>query len=104
MPQISKKKSLEIIKALEGMCFQFGYKTMKDNTPCLTTGGLSALEEAFSVLGWQDPCPVPEAKCFLCNKWATCGTPMPKNYTQNYARLCDEHYYRIQDEFERETK
>jgi len=38
--------------ALEDMCHQFGYEVGQTG---ITTGGLSALEHAFDVLGWDDP-------------------------------------------------
>ena len=90
--------------ALEGLTFQFAYQVVVGGIPCLTTGGLSTLEEAFELLGWKDPYPVPEAKCFSCNQWATCGTPTPKNYTQNYVRVCGKHFAQIQDELEKEKR
>lgn len=42
-------------EALESMIFQFGYYGTKNNKPIIYTGGLSALEEAFEALGWEDP-------------------------------------------------
>ena len=41
--------------ALEGMVWQFAHRGVRDNKPILWTGGLSALEDAFEVLGWTDP-------------------------------------------------
>jgi hypothetical protein len=40
-------------EALEDMVGQFAYETGRLGE--ITTGGLSALEHAFSVLGWDDP-------------------------------------------------
>lgn len=40
------------IDALIGMVQQFAFRTDKG---ALWTGGLSALEEAFEVLDWEDP-------------------------------------------------
>lgn len=85
-------------EALESMVYQFAYEGKKDGLPAYTTGGLSALEEAFFVLGWQDPQPCPKNKCALCNDWATCGTPTPSNYTKNYLRVCGKHFSQIQQE------
>lgn len=42
-------------EALESMVWQFGYHGTKDDNPTIWTGGLSALEEAFDALGWDDP-------------------------------------------------
>lgn len=66
--------------ALESMVYQFAYDA--DNPPRLLTGGLSALEEAFEVLGWESPHPVPERGCQMpaCQLMATCGTPTPDGY------------------------
>lgn len=41
--------------ALESMVYQFGYEAVKRGRPAIMTGGLSALEEAFEALGWDDP-------------------------------------------------
>jgi len=41
--------------ALEAMVWQFGYQGVRDGKPIIWTGGLSALEEAFEALGWEDP-------------------------------------------------
>ena len=74
--------------ALIGMVQQFAY--WSDTAGGYTTGGLSALEDAFSILGWSDPMPIPGARCQIvgCNRQATCGTPTP----EGYRRLCGEHY------------
>ena len=42
-------------EALEDMVYQFGYRTVIDNRPAIITGGLSAIESAFSALGWNNP-------------------------------------------------
>jgi len=54
-----------------------------------STGGLSALEEAFDWLGWEDPHPAPEARCQTegCLAKATLGIPTPSGYK----RLCHAH-------------
>ena len=75
--------------ALEDMVNQFAYSF--DNPPRIGTGGLSALEHAFDVLGYPDPKEVPERKCQYnekCNNTATCGTPTKKGYK----RICGKHY------------
>ena len=41
--------------ALESMVWQFGYHGTNGTAPIIHTGGLSALEEAFSALDWDDP-------------------------------------------------
>jgi hypothetical protein len=79
--------------ALIDMVDQFAYPL--DNPPRITTGGLSALEHAFDVLGYSDPLEVPERKCQYenCNRTATCGTPSPKGYK----RVCGEHFRKINE-------
>lgn len=78
---------------IEDLVRQFAYPSYKDGVPCLTTGGLSALEGAFTTLGWDDPHPCPENACEApgCPEWATCGTPTP----DGYKRLCSTHYAEV---------
>jgi hypothetical protein len=73
--------------ALEGMVYQFGYQT---EGPAVYTGGLSALEEAFSVLGWDDPHPVSDwAGCEVegCREWNSSG----QRWGDLYLHLCFRH-------------
>jgi hypothetical protein len=80
----------ELRQTVEGLLQQFAHQTMSGGVPAYTTGGLSALEGAFAVLGWSDPYPVPEMACEWdgCNRWASCGTPT----ADGYKRLCGAHY------------
>jgi hypothetical protein len=81
----------QLHEALEDMVWQFAYRSHDSKRKWLTTGGLSALESAFDVLGWDDPHYVEEGGCDHpeCKAWDTCGTP-----TQDgYKRLCSEHYF-----------
>jgi hypothetical protein len=74
-------------EALEDMCFQFaGWSDTKGG---LSTNGLSTLECAFSVLGWDDPRIVKELWCDEqgCKRRATCGTPTPAGYR----KTCGQH-------------
>lgn len=77
--------------ALESMVCQFAYHGTKDGAPTYITGGLSALEHAFEVLGWDDPHPCPEHKCQRegCAEMATCGRPTAGD---GYGRVCGDHY------------
>ena len=88
-------RSNEYKDALEDMVWQFGYKADgKGRRPAsLFTGGLSALEHAFDVLGWLDPKPCPEGECVVkgCHNWATCGTPKGAKNGQ-YMSCCGTHY------------
>lgn len=73
--------------ALESMVHQFAY--WSDKAGGYWTGGLSALEEAFDVLGWDDPHPEPEARCDEpgCMGQITCGWPS----ANGYRRTCYDH-------------
>lgn len=74
-------------EAIEDMCYQFAYPL--DNPCRISTGGLSTLEEAFNLLGWDDPHPTPHLCCDEpgCGKHAHCGWPSEKGYR----RTCGEH-------------
>lgn len=82
-------------ETVEDLVRQFAYQGERDGVPVYFTGGLSVLEGAFSVLGWNDPHPAPEMACERpgCNTWATCGTPTP----DGYKRLCYDHYREVKD-------
>ena len=81
--------------ALESMVRQFAH--WSDTAGGYWTGGLSALEEAFDVLGWSDPMPAPEARCDEpgCMRQISCGTPTPVGTygaaSTGYRRTCGEH-------------
>lgn len=80
-------------EALEGMMWQFAY--WSDDAGGFTTGGLSALETAFELLGWEDPRPCPEGRCDEsgCMKRSTCGIPT----SAGYRRVCGDHYRAIEE-------
>lgn len=80
----------ETKEALEDMVRQFAYEGKKRGLPAYWTGGLSVLESAFHVLGWNDPQPCPENKCEVkkCREWANCGTPTK----EGYKKVCGEHF------------
>ena len=80
----------ELCDCIESMARQFAYQDVVDNKACLTTGGLSALERSFGVLGWGDPHPVPEDECQHpgCHEHGTCGTMSP----DGYRRCCSKHF------------
>ena len=61
----------------------------------LVTSGLSALEEAFEVLGWSEPHKVPEMVCDEpgCDEEATCGIPTPAGYR----RVCGRCYRALKE-------
>ncbi len=81
----------ELRDALIDMVEQFAFEGQKDGLPALWTGGLSALEHAFGVLGWDDPYPALDRKCEIpeCNQFASCGRSCKDGI---YRRLCGTHY------------
>ena len=80
----------EIKDFAEDVAYQFGYYFPIKDILYLSTGGLSTLEWAFRILGWNDPHPVPECECEFpgCHKHATCGTPTK----DGYKRVCGKHF------------
>lgn len=80
----------ELLETIEDLVRQFACHTVNDGVPAYSTGGLSAMERAFEILGWGDPHPAPEMACerLGCSEWATCGTPTD----DGYKRLCSTHY------------
>jgi hypothetical protein len=78
-------------EAVTDLVSMFAYRL--DDPPRISTGGLSVLEDAFEILGYDDPHPVPERQCQFegCTKTATSGTP-----TKNgYMRVCLKHFEEI---------
>ena len=90
----------ELREALEDMVYQFGYEAVKDGQPAMTAGGLSALEDAFEALGWDDPYIIPDPVwCDApvtprCPNRTTSGTPT----ANGYKLFCREHFYLWQAE------
>lgn len=76
--------------ALEDMLWQFAYRGVKSKKPCLFNGGLSALEHAFDVMGWDNPHYVEEINtCDVegCCEWYSCQL----HWEGMYVCLCSEH-------------
>ena len=82
-----------IREALEGMVWQFAYRGTRRNKLILYTGGLSALEEAFDVLDWDDPHYVEEegqaCEVVGCHKWSTAG----EIWGDLYLWVCSDHLH-----------
>ena len=82
---------LRLRQALESMVTQFGFRGVKDKKPVIHTGRLSALEEAFEALDWDDPHELPENghTCEVegCMEADICGT----HWAGLYLHLCREH-------------
>ena len=93
----------EIKGFAEDVAYQFGYYFPIKDILYISTGGLSTLEWAFRILGWNDPHPVPECECEFpgCHEHATCGTPTK----DGYKRVCGKHFAELyRDESEAELK
>ena len=93
---------LEEIKGFaEDVAYQFGYYFPIKDILYISTGGLSTLEWAFRILGWNDPHPVPECECEFpgCHEHATCGTPTK----DGYKRVCGKHFAELAREEEAEA-
>jgi hypothetical protein len=78
-------------EAVTDLVSMFAYRL--DDPPRISTGGLSVLEDAFEILGYDDPHLVSERQCQFggCTKTATSGTP-----TKNgYMRVCLKHFEKI---------
>ena len=83
----------EIKGFAEDVAYQFGYYFPIKDMLYISTGGLSTLEWAFRILGWNDPHPVPECECEVpgCHEHATCGTPTK----DGYKRACGKHFVEL---------
>lgn len=83
---------------------QFAYRVKTNGHCAFTAGGLSVLEEAFDIVGWDDPHLCPESECEEdgCHEWATGGMTTPDGYKW----LCSRHreVYQAREEAERERK
>lgn len=90
----------EIREFVEDVIRQFAYGVKVDGRCAYSTGGLSTLEWAFSILGWPDPKPTPECECQEegCHEWAVGGRPTP----DGYKCLCSRHFadYKAREEAE----
>lgn len=88
-------------EALEDMVFQFGYQGVVKGKPVISTGGLSALESAFSALGWDNPHILPEKgnTCEIsgCMDEIASG----QNWGDMYLSLCSYHSRMLRDKKER---
>lgn len=77
------------------VAYQFGYYCQNGGRLCITHGGLSTLEQAFDILGWENPHPVPECECEIdgCHEHATCGALT----NDGYKRMCGRHFRERKD-------
>lgn len=90
----AEAKVAALREALEDMVRQFAY--WSESIGGVGTGGLSPLEAAFDLLGWEDPHPLPDRRCDEpgCMKDATMGWPTRPGGTGpngGYRRTCWDH-------------
>lgn len=74
----------------EDVVYQFGYYGQYNGRLHIGHGGLSTLEWAFDILGWDNPHPAPEFECEIdgCHEHATCGATT----SNGYKRMCGKHF------------
>ena len=89
-PTVDAVEVAEMREFAEDVACQFGYYCQNGGRLHITHGGLSTLEWAFDILGWENPHPVPECECQIegCHEHATCGAPT----ADGYKRMCGKHY------------
>ena len=89
LPTVDAVEVADMKEFAEDVVYQFGYYCQKDGRLCIGNGGLSTLEWAFDILGWENPHPVPEFECEIdgCHEHATCGIPT----AEGYKRVCGKH-------------
>ena len=88
-PTVDAVEVDEMREFAQDVAYQFGYYCQNGGRLHITHGGLSTLEQAFDILGWNNPHPVPECECEIegCHKHATCGAPT----NEGYKRMCGRH-------------
>ena len=89
-PAVDAVEVEEIRDFAKDVVYQFGYYCQNKGRLHITHGGLSTLEQAFDILGWENPHPVPECECEIdgCHEQATCGAKT----NDGYKRMCGRHY------------
>lgn len=90
LPPVDAVEVADMREFAKDVAYQFGYYCQNGGRLHITHGGLSTLECAFDILGWENPHPVPECECEIegCHEHATCGTPT----ADGYKRMCGKHY------------
>lgn len=92
-PTVDAVEVADMKEFAEEVVYQFGYYCQNGGRLHITHGGLSTLEWAFDILGWENPHPVPECECQIegCHEHATCGTPT----ADGYKRVCGKHFAKM---------
>lgn len=82
----------ELTDALEGMVWQFGYRSTRGRNLRISTGGLSALEYAFRMLGWKDPHNITTlVTCDVAGCYQNTSSAGPWPDDGPYVHLCPYH-------------
>jgi hypothetical protein len=91
-PEVDAVEVNEMREFARDVAYQFGYYCQNGGRLHITHGGLSTLEQAFDILGWDDPHPVPECECEIdgCHEHATRGAPTADGYKRMCGRHCRE--------------
>lgn len=89
-PTVDAVEVADMKEFAKDVVYQFGCYWPMGERLYITSGGLSTLEWAFDILGWENPHPVPECECEIegCHEHATCGAPT----ADGYKRMCSRHY------------
>ena len=89
-PTVDAVEVADMKEFAKDVVYQFGCYWPMGERLYITSGGLSTLEWAFDILGWENPHPVPECECQIegCHEHATCGTPT----ADGYKRMCGRHF------------
>lgn len=90
LPRVDAVEVDDMREFAKDVAYQFGYYCQNGGRLHITHGGLSTLEWAFDILGWENPHPVPECECEIdgCHEHATCGAPT----ADGYKWMCSKHY------------
>ena len=80
--RVGNELERQLMDFAEEVIRQFAYRSKTNGHCAYTAGGLSVLEEAFDIVGWDDPHLCPECECEEdgCHEWATGGMPTPDGY------------------------
>jgi len=87
-------------EALEDMVWQFGHKDVEDKKSIIWTGGLSALEQAFKALSWDDPHYVEDYDGGICDVDGCAGWVVAQGgmwQETGYWCLCGKHSQSYRD-------
>ena len=93
LPEVDAVEVADMRDFAKDVAYQFGYYCHNGGRLHITHGGLSTLEWAFDILGWENPHPVPECECEIegCHEHATGGTPT----ADGYKRVCGKHFAKM---------